>query len=881
MKEIIIVAENITENELLRTLTLHGVDNIGLRVMSPVEFAEYSLLLSSEEIPRRARTLESIEEIFKILNEGKIEYFRNSVSFRDAKTIFSSLTLLRKLVTEEDERAGLVKALREGSFPEKNEALLSIYEAYISAMQSKGILDDVSFMRRALREGKKVDSEVVLLREFSLAPLERKLVEEKSAAKEKSIVELYPSEHFVAAYGAENEVENIIRNIYENRFPLDECLVVSANPDQYSILFNDMSLLYDIPMTFSTGLPVSLSTAASLFKAMLDLQKGFYGKDAWKALSSNDGFNSKKFREDTGIPDSDSDTFFELAGSLRLAFGDDGNNRRKLKDSEESLKANAAIDSKDRKNYEKKIAVIEPLRKLCSVLSCGFISFLKNYTVIRSGAAEFDSTALNRISEILETYERCSSGEADFSDILSDVLAIRICRKTADAGKLHFTDIRGALTSLRKNVFVCGLSASEFPGPVTQNYLALDEDINRIKEETVYTSEGRIRDNVRVLDSLSRLAFRNGLNVYYSYSSYDTAELKERNVSSWLWEKAGGEPEEKGFFQSGITPSFDTGLDFINGKVRRKTKEAIRLDNDFDRSGRSSHKKGWSPSAIETFFKCPRQFYLQYIAKIPNDSPDDPRVLIDSRDYGSLLHFVNANFSFRGNEKISKEEFLSEAGKAFDNFLKERPPVYISDIKEAKEEFLQTIGFSYDQNEKDYDVLVKESTLAASTDEGISIEGYPDRIASVEGVDDGYMVVDFKTSRKRNITYNGDADKSNEDKKSEKDIEKDYKQCLQVLIYAWLYNKVNNEDDVLVSGCEYRYPRLPEDRNPMPYGEKAEEFIEGKLKEFADVVLKEELSVDDFPKIKETDDNCRYCNLKPYCSWPGDKHIADEEGGEN
>ena len=875
MKERIIVADGITESELLRTLALNGSDTIALRVMRPAEAAEYSLLLSSWNIPARAERLDSVAVILRILRDGSIPYFSASTSFRDAVAVFNSLNLLRKLVTDDDERTGMMKGLENGSFPEKNEALIGLYDRYMEDLKNLG-LDDVSLMRLALDKGGRIDASAVLLDEYRLSPLERKLVETKfSVVEEKSIADFYEEkknacrEEFVRAYGAENEVEDIISTIYRNKLPLDECLVVSASPDRYSLLLHDISSLHDIPVTYSTGLPVSLSTSASLFRAMLDLERGYYGKEAWKALAENEGFNVKIFREKTGLGDLSLKTFMEIAGSLRLSF-DCRENGRKVNDYEESLKIRNGIESKEKESIERKTAFLGALRKLSLVLSEGFISFLKSFTLIRSSSFEFDSSALTRLSGMLETYEKCTEGKADFSDILDDSLSIKIGKKTAEAGSLHFTDIRGASANVRKNVFICGLSSAEFPGPVTQNYLALDDDITSFEKDSIYTSKGRIEENIRILNDFSRLAGRVSEYVSYSYSYYDTAELKERNPSSWLWRKAKGKNfSEAGFFQSGMTPSFDAGLEFISG-MGRITAD-VTLDDTFDKSGKSSYNGGWSPSAIETYFsECKRRFYLERIAGIPNNAPDDPRVLIDAKDYGTLFHSVLESFSFRGREMVSKEELLREAGNVFDRFLKERPPVALADAADMKEDFLETIASSYDQNKNDESILVKEAHLSASFDDRLSVAGYPDRIASVQGFDDGYTVVDFKTGRSRKYTYKEDGN-----------AEKAYGECLQVLLYAWLYNTINEGDDKTVSFCEYRYPRRPEDRNVMPYGKQAKEYIEGKLKDFSDKILQERLSSGDFPRTDKEYEKCRYCFLQLYCLWPGDrKEPVKEENGK-
>ncbi len=881
MKERIIVAGGISEVELLRTLSRNGVNTFALRVMSPVDLCEYALIKAGCDMPKRLNYLDCTGIILSILKRGDNSYFASSTSFRDAGRVFSSLNLLRGLVIDGDEEDGLRRGLENGTFPSKNNAIIKLYKDYIHAVKNLG-LDDISLMRRTLDYGAGLDAELIILEEYKLSPLEEKVVSAVGEnVKKVSILSFYKesdckcSKGFIKAYGEGNEVETVISTIYRNNLPLDECIVASANTELQSLLFYDISKLYDIPLTFSTGLPVSLSAPASLLSALIEWNTfGYNGKDAWKALLENDGFNGAKFKTDIALGDMRSKVFIDMVGSLRLSFASD--NAVKVQEYEKSLHERLKVTSKERSEVEEKIALLEPVRKLVSILSGGFIDFFDHYSVIRKGEEEFDGEAKKRIIETLRSYYECSGHKEDYENIKEDVLSIRVNRKTSSEGALHFTSIKGAMSSMRKNVFITGLSSAEFPGAPIQDYLALDDDILSLSASIAATSTGRIEERISSLNALEKLTEKTAERVYYSYSSYDTAELKERNPSSWLYSRM-GEEKERGYFSSGITPSFSSGVRYINGEGNTRSclslKKDIRKDGMITTEDGDIRRYGWSPSSMEVFLTgCPRHFYLASVIGIPDDSPDNPLETMKANDFGTLVHHCIENFSFDGLRPLSKEEFVSLSSIAFDNAIKERPPVNYGDIKYKKREFLETIEKAYDLNAADSKPLSSEEELRGKIDDDFFVSGYPDRI-TMNG-EKKLTVIDFKTGMKNSHKVKGSARGVNKNPYVNNDDK--FRYCFQVLLYAWLFNQ-DREEDEKVEKCEYRYPRLD--------GEDAiasvdfndgrfdlDSYMEDKLR-----IVKEALEENDASYFPRNENSCTYCNLKAYCRWPGDGEDVEED----
>lgn len=215
MREKIILAPTANGTELLRSLALHGINTLYLRIMSSAELAETALMRSGETVTRQyIRTVDEPALIFSFLNE--IEFF-SAASFADAQNIAAALDSLRKLIMS-DESSMLHEKLSQGEFAINSAALGQVYDRYITELESKGFIDSIQLIRKAVEFSDVIDAEFYILREYQLAPLEAVLIAKLSSGnyKEVSLCELSCVEEnpvdysdITEAYGASNEVEHI------------------------------------------------------------------------------------------------------------------------------------------------------------------------------------------------------------------------------------------------------------------------------------------------------------------------------------------------------------------------------------------------------------------------------------------------------------------------------------------------------------------------------------------------------------------------------------------------------------------------------------------------------------------------------------------------
>ena len=735
-------------------------------------------------------------------------------------------------------------------------------------MKSRNLIDTVMLIKRATQMSKELNAEFYTIEEYPLSPAQRALIDKISNGdvKQTSIAELFKADlnkdiaikHYYTCYGAPNEVENIISRIYKET-PLDKCVVAVTNPVVYSQLFFDYSLLYNIPITFGTGIPITNSNPAKLLKLYYHwMTDGFFGSVAIKDMINSPVFDKGKMYERLSeAGDYNKKKFEEVLGDLRLS------NIRERNDAiiEEFEKAvnreEANADSKDTKAYDeilKKVAVIPAIKLFADELAAPCEVFISRYSKIRKGSETIadrllmmlDATAASRIYDELSIIRASGISQAD-EDIIQNILKEMVCKGSAQAGALHVTTIKGAFASVRDHLFVAGLASSMFPGSPKENYLLLDDDLDKFGKDSYYlTSTGRIEIKKQSLDRLIRIANGLNANISISYPGLDVSELKKDNASSSVFEIYQAEVKknvtisdlEKRFekieyFEPAISDSRKIGKAYINDEKISKelpfTKPWAFFKGDLEKS--------YSPSALNTFFGCPMCFMISRLLGIEEPEEDKPFEVISAADMGTLAHTM---MEISGeNPQMSEDKFKEICSNAFDTYISEHTPLILGDAKVKKEEFLDMMANAYRMETK-REVMLKEEDIECTHESGVKIHGFPDR---VEKLSDGtYCVVDFKTAR--NLEH----------------VQDDIKTCLQVIIYAYILEKTMN---IKVSRGEFRYIRLGQTVT-CRYDDAMKNDLNDMLNYFKDAMENDEFPIPD-KEIMEEQDTCKYCKFGDIC----------------
>lgn len=202
----------------------------------------------------------------------------------------------------------------------------------------------------------------------------------------------------------------------------------------------------------------------------------------------------------------------EYAGNLKLSFNKQANEAKLSKIKEHDEMFNIAT-------------------KLASVFEIGFIDFL-NCFVLQRSENSLDELALDSIVNCIEIFQKYNPGKL-MEEVIPIIRGGNICKKNSEEGKLHITNLSGLFACPRKYVYICGLSANEFPGGAKENYLLLDTDLQNFEGSIL--SQQKILNNIQLFESVTGFIESLGCEQKFSFSYYDLSELKNQNASSVLY----------------------------------------------------------------------------------------------------------------------------------------------------------------------------------------------------------------------------------------------------------------------------------------------------------------------------------------------------------
>lgn len=879
MKERIILAPGAKGSELIKSLAMHGVNCFNLRIVGPGELARLAMMRSGIAI--KEDFISSREETAIIAEAVKSEKYFTKPTYSDIKALADSVRRMRSFVADGNEEEKVEEILSGGIFTEKNSALISVYKKYKRLLTERNLIDSVSLARKAIVECSEIVADFFMIEEYPLSPLDKALLAKLSGGKEKRITltELFDVKgssfkinSIKNCYGAPNEVETILTDIYSGK-NLDKCTVAVTDTGTYGQLFFDYALIYDMPITFGCGIPIINSNPARLlFLYFRWMTGGFFGAYSLNEMLSSKAFDRNKLNE--LYPETERNfswsTYNEVLGGIRFT-NDAGVNSERLASFKKAVSEEEALvdptDDKGYKSFIKKKLCIPYLEVMAKELSLPTEEFISKYSYIRRGSETNSAKMLMMLdlsaaAAIYEELKIIRSSGVDWAeeDMILNVLKISVASAGSEEGKLFVTSIDGALSTVRENVYIAGLAASNYPGSPREDYLLLDADIELFGEEAKYmTSEGKIKQKRDKLFVLAGLLSELGSEINVSYAGLNVSELKRDNASSLVFElykKEHGENatskeyeasvQKIGYFEPAISKSRKVGEAYNEGKsvlqeISDDNREEVSISWNLDRE--------YSPSALETFFGCPRAFMLGYILGIPQPDEDDPFCVIAANDVGTLAHSLMEEL---GNSDMSKEDFLKLSGEYFDRFLKEHPPLVKQKAEAERENFIDMMETAYDMDPH-REVVLEEEDIHCIHKSGVKLHGYPDR---VEKLDDGtYLIVDFKSKRKvEHVTDDIDT-------------------CLQIVVYAYLMEQKGFK----VSGGEYRYIRLGETVT-CKYDDEMKDALNSKLEEFKEEMKKAEFAVSELTvsREKEDPDPCKYCKYGMICG-KGDIEVSEDE----
>lgn len=828
----LILAPQVNEAELLRTLARHGLDTFGVRVMNVNSLAEYALMKSGLTAGSAlAAPTDSAAMLYEIMKDTT--YYASS-SYVDAQNFCRTLESLRGLITD-NEGETMRSLLSGGEFPQANKAFFDVYNKYISRLEKDGLTDSIGYVRRALEKASPLGEEMIVLDEFPVSPLGKVLAKKLSGSvtytSMKALLGLEDKPlsdvSFMRSRGSMNEAKDVLNRIINSNATLDSCVIACADVFATPLMFYELCEQYGLKVTMGCGLPASRSYPAALLKAIEKwCTNGLYGVDALNGVVFSDWFDTNALTEALGCDRKLLHKAVECAGGLRLSFSHDINEQRIS-----VLADNIAEDSEE-------AAVLAIAQKLSAEFEKGIPYIIDRYAVIRKTMTPFDTAAKNMICRELDVFDDTDS----VIGMIQYVLKKNVCCENSAEGCLHITGISQAAACLRKNLFVTGLTA-DFPGKPKENYLICDKDMQRFSDDAP-TSLKILADKKRALKSLLTLAASAGCDIGLSYSGYDTAQLKDNNPSSVLFEifreiKGEGASvnelmsamDSRGYFSSVfdktelIASEYSQGVDI----VPEKADDSEPADIDMSRIK-------ISPSKIGEYLTCQKRFYYNTVLGLRKKSPIDPLNVIEPWEIGTLFHDeVMQKYGFMG---LSEDELAMKAREVWQRYILKHPPIKQAEANKQGADFEKWARTAYRWS-ADYESVMNEENISFTHSKGFEIGGRLDRLVRQKnGVQ---VIVDFKTGKSKG--YKDDV----------------FNGCTQTMVYAYILEKSLG---ITVGRGEYHFVKEGK-LISCTYTDEMREKVEQLFEDIA-----ESIENGIFDRTKKNED-CRYCDYKDICGRNG------------
>lgn len=779
--KVIIVPNYHVGQEILKSIVLETGSWINLKVATLENLARENISskLSRNEfqvIDDKVAVAILQKIILKLQTENKFEYFKNDNSLNQLlPLLLSSINELRRIditaevlcpdcfvsttkgrdikqimvrYQEELRKRKLIDtadviAIATSEIPdcEQNDIMFLILDYMDFSPQERKLLHKISLGNLLL-----LDSETI----FGIEPLSEPYWDLKrvSAKTSQSIFSwLYaPTDSFqdvkgdislFSAYGITNEVKEVLRRIIYQQCPLDEVQIICTSERDYTHAFLLECMKLNLPITFSGGIPISLTSAGRIVAGLIEwIKKDFHITRLREILESGD------VELEIGA--------YKAARLLRGASIGWGRNRYEtclekcIAEYKEKVRHVKVEESDQIIRYKKKIADIEGVKKEMkwifsqlplpddnnnvemAKLAAGINAVLKRW---KKTAEPKVGMAFSKVAELLCEYEACEGLvlplEVALSVLYEGVNSCVIDNNNSQPGHIYMTSYRQAGWTNRRNTFVVGLSADFFPGDGGQDPILLDVERSKISKELELYRDRPMKKKCQMTRVLASL--RGDITV--SYSAFDPVKCRQLFPSSIMLQtfrliekdNAKDYSDLENFLRQpiGFVKKEDQVLDRhewwisklypvlkSNGledavigcyQGLRRGKKAVeqrrgskltafdgKIEGGLDAyDPRINSELVMSCSRIEMIAKCPFKYFLCYILgiKSPGDIDYDANQWLDPLARGVLLHDIYYRFmSVMADKNVQVSypgslSLLSEvASAAIDEYKIKIPP---------------------------------------------------------------------------------------------------------------------------------------------------------------------------------------------------------------
>ena len=853
-KETIIISSNLSSSEKLKSNALFKLNTFNTRYMSTLELARYLLMRSGEVVDKEFIQNDLLAAL--LYKEVKNIPYYDKFSYNDVLGLLNSINDLRHYIVN-DEEDEILNKLPTDKFIEKNDAIKKVYKLLLKTLEDNHLIDEIGIIREAYRLTKTFsDIDFVILSSDKIInqSLDMALIS-KAGGKDPRKIN-YNSQakisSYTKAFSQTNEIEHILDYIYKHNIPFDQCLIAGAETKDYSTILSNYHDLLGFPLTIGVGKNVINTNPGKLFSLVNEFENSHFHTEYLKNIVYDISFNIDLLKQHLQINEDDFeeknkslsfpevlslDSVITTVGDLRLSFDKDINNQRV--NSYRELLSRYQKDNIDVEATTRRIKELDYVIRFKDILNKGLPSFIETYSFNKD---DVDNNALNKILKCLSFWKQC---DVDYKDIIKVIFNQNVGSKLPEKGTLYFTSIDKASSSLRRHLFIVGLSSSNFPGDNKEDQNLLNRDYSPFGVDNA--SQRTIENNKNTFISLVKEASELGVDIHLSYAYYNSITLKAQNASSVIFDIY---KDENGVDKTikDLEEEFDKKdqdkylkVDYFSTDLMSianigRTLKDNKLVNyepykEEDIKDVSLNKEiSLSASSLVTYVECPYQFFLSKVLKLPQPEEIDIFNIIPPNDLGTLAHSLLEDLD---KKTTSKEEFLKVASSRFMDYFTIHHNDNVPLINVNKAEFLEMMSNAYDLDDGAETILKEEDLYYKEPKSGLIIHGLPDKV--IKG-SKGYIAIDYKTGRK--VKHKLD----------------DIKSLIQCIVYCYILEKKKHFP---MSGFIFRYLRsktnISSDLPMMDYYKVLEDTL---------MEIKTSFTTG---KFEENVKHCRDCYYKDIC----------------
>lgn len=630
------------------------------REISELEFKKQNLSLISDEGARFI--IESIMNGESV----KAEIFKKDIiTLNTYASIYTVILDLKK--------AGILpESIQTDN--KKIQELKEVYRLYEILLQKNGLVDSADMLKLSYE---KIDADFYIYENTKLSPLERSFLDKiskkttvlglfnppniKKPVNETFIPEvpynydvnsigyLYDDRanpddfRIVKAYGYNNEVSWVYRDILARKLPFDQCQIVYIGSD-YTGYIQNIASYFNAPTTIQEGLKLD-NTKPYFFLSQIiwyiskgsllsELEPLFLSGLIDLGIESENLVLTNKVVYESLLASKTSTGAKELVN--RIDFLHNSHSKAYLES--ELYKPQMEIYTKVRE-FLVLLAHLEDRTKSTDDWLLVLRDILDRYFI----KADEETSEIKE--ELIKTIESYVEGPCSYENVEEKWLyeielrlrASRVKMERAEAGKIHACSYNNSQFLTRENIYVIGLDAKHFPDSFGEDSVLYDRERAEISKELSLSPE-KSDSYFKLLQLLSSV--RGNLTLLYSF--YDLDNVRETNPSAFMAKLLEvKEPISAGFIIGDKNSRFNMMDELIFNPDGMLTDEEISK-NEIKWKPVNIEDRVFSATEIETLIRCNRAHYYAYIVGL-----EEEREIVlgydgwlDFMERGSLVHSI-------------------------------------------------------------------------------------------------------------------------------------------------------------------------------------------------------------------------------------------------